>query len=333
MPLKTALAVTSISKPNAVLVSLAEGAQRHGWDYVVAGDSKTPEFQLDGCRFLSVADQQGGDFETGRQCPTRSYARKNLAYLAAIAGGAQVLVETDDDNFPRETFWKPRATRVACRPVEGDRWVNVYGYFAEQFIYPRGLPLEVARQTPPAPGALQEMECLIQQGMADENPDVDAVYRMLFPLPFNFDMGVEPVALGNGAWCPFNSQNTTFFAPVFPLLYMPAYCTMRMTDIWRGFVAQRILHHLGHSLLFHDATVWQERNEHDLHHDYLLEMPGYEHNNAMRKALMEIDFGSCQSIPVLLELCYQCLIRHGWVGAQEEGLLATWLADLKKLGV
>ena len=332
MSLKTALAVTSISKPNAVLHSLAEGAKLHGWDYVVAGDSKTPDFQLDGCRFLSLEDQRGGEFETGRLCPTRSYARKNLAYLAAIAGGAEVVVETDDDNYPREAFWNPRSAQVACRPVREDRWVNVYGYFTDQFIYSRGLPLDFARQTLPIPGTPQEMECLIQQGLADENPDVDAIYRMLFTLPVNFDPGIEPVALGAGAWCPFNSQNTTFFAPVFPLLYLPAYCTMRMTDIWRGFVAQRVLHHLGHFVMFHGATVWQERNEHDLHNDYLLEMPGYEYNNAIRKALIALDFGVSRSIPYLLELCYECLIRNGWVGEQEEKLLTTWLADLKEIG-
>ena len=332
--MSTALVVTSISAPNAVLQSLAEGSVRHGWDFIVTGDTKSPDtFELEGCRFLSIAAQQAGDHELGRACPTRSYTRKNIAYLDAIARGAKVIVETDDDNFPREPFWEPRKPEFTCRKVDFDGWVNVYDYFTDGFIYPRGLPLDHARDTPPAPGESATIECPVQQGLADDNPDVDAVYRMLFPLPFTFQSGVEAVALTNGAWCPFNSQNTTFFEKVFPLLYLPAHCSFRMTDIWRSFVAQRILHHLGFPVLFHECTVWQERNDHCLHRDFLDEVPGYQHNHAIREALVGLDFGGETSIPKLLESCYECLIRNGWVGAEEEGLVTTWLADLAKLGV
>lgn len=333
MPQKTALVVTSISAPNPVLRSLASGSLTHGWDFIVAGDTKSPEnFELEGCRFLSIADQLAGCHELAALCPTRSYARKNIAYLEAIASGAKVIVETDDDNFPRDDFWLPRVSKTACRPVDFDGWVNVYRYFSGNFIYPRGLPLDHARDTPPAPSAMQEMDCPLQQGLADANPDVDAVYRMLFPLPFEFDTGIEPVALCNGAWCPFNSQNTTFFERIFPLLYLPAHCSFRMTDIWRSFVAQRILHHLGYPVLFHQCTVWQERNDHSLHRDFCDEVPGYVNNHAIRIALTGLDFGTDSNIPRLLEKCYECLISHGWVGREEENLLQTWLRDLKRLG-
>ncbi len=164
------------------------------------------------------------------------------------------------------------------------------------------------------------------------NPDVDAVYRMLFPLPFVFDKDVEPVALLDGAWCPFNSQNTTFFKKIFPLLYLPAHCSFRMTDIWRSFVAQRVLHHLGYPVMFHECTVWQERNEHSLHRDFCDEVPGYVNNHEIRTALMALDFDTETDIYQLLLNCYACLMDKGWVGREEETLLATWISDLKKLG-
>lgn len=329
---KTALIVTSISGPNPVLRSLAAGSTEHGWDFIVTGDTKSPaDFALEGCHYLSVEAQQAGVHELGRLCPTRSYARKNIAYLEAIARGAEVIVETDDDNFPREPFWLPRVSEIACRPVEHQGWVNVYAYFSETFIYPRGLPLDHARATPPVPAAMQVIECPLQQGLADDNPDVDAVYRMLFPLPFVFDSGVEPVALLDGAWCPFNSQNTTFFKKIFPLLYLPAHCSFRMTDIWRSFVAQRVLHHLGYPVMFHECTVWQERNEHSLHRDFCDEVPGYVNNHEIRTALMTLDFGAETDICRLLQLSYACLIEKGWVGKEEENLLTTWISDLKNL--
>jgi hypothetical protein len=332
MPQQTALIVTSISAPNPVLRSLATGATTHGWDFIVTGDTKSPpDFELDGCRFLSVADQEASPFELGRRCPTRSYTRKNIAYLDAISRGARIIVETDDDNFPMDSFWLPRQPLVECRPVHFDGWVNVYSYFSETFIYPRGLPLDHARQPVPPPNPAGTIHCPLQQGLADANPDVDAIYRMLYPLPFTFDKDVPPVALMANAWCPFNSQNTTFFEEIFPLLYLPAHCSFRMTDIWRSFVAQRILHHLGHPVLFHECTVWQERNDHSLHRDFCDEVPGYINNHAIREALLALDFGSTSDLSRLLEMCYECLMTRGWVGKEEEILLQTWLADLRAI--
>jgi hypothetical protein len=52
--------------------------------------------------------------------------------------------------------------------------------------------------------------------LADDNPDVDAIYRLLLPIPLRFKE-VKAVAL-RGAWCPFNSQNTMWWPDVFPLL-------------------------------------------------------------------------------------------------------------------
>ena len=127
----------------------------------------------------------------------------------------------------------------------------MYRYFSDANIWPRGLPLDAINDEIPEWAQLPEMQadCPIQQGMADENPDVDAVYRLVLSLPINFRRD-RRIALGRGAWCPFNSQNTTWFREAFPLLYLPAYCSFRMTDIWRSFIAQRIAWECGWSVLF-----------------------------------------------------------------------------------
>ncbi len=55
----TALVVTSINPPNAILQALAHGAVASGLDFIVAGDTKSPpDFALDGCRFLNVEAQR-----------------------------------------------------------------------------------------------------------------------------------------------------------------------------------------------------------------------------------------------------------------------------------
>lgn len=331
--MRTALVVTSINPPNSAMRELAAGCIAHGWDFFVAGDGKSPtDYDLEGCRFLSLEAQRGSGFTLGKICPERSYTRKNTGYLFAIKAGAEVIVETDDDNHPKDSFWAPRQIHTTCRTVDRDGWVNVYRYFSENFIYPRGLPLNHARDEVIAAGDTETRECTIQQGLADNDPDVDAVYRMLFPLPFHFEIAHDPVLLAGGSWCPFNSQNTTFFKSAFPLLYLPAHCSFRMTDIWRSFVAQRILQAKDNGILFHGPTVWQERNEHDLHRDFIDELSGYSHNARMREELMALPLKPDETVQVMMETCYQTLIRHGWVGKEEEELLQSWFSDLGDLG-
>lgn len=330
----TSLVVTSINPPTAAVKELASGSLKHGWDFIMAGDSKSPaDFSLDGCRFLSLEAQRASGFSMAKICPERSYTRKNLAYLEAISSGADVIVETDDDNHPLEEFWQPRLSEIECKPVAHDGWVNAYGYFTEGFIYPRGLPLKFARDAVPEGGGIEKAFCPVQQGLADSDPDVDAVYRMLFPLPFHFEKNSTPVHLREGAWCPFNSQNTTFQKYAFPLLYLPAECSFRMTDIWRSFVAQRILQARGMGVLFHSPTVWQDRNDHDLQKDFTDELPGYNHNAEMRDALFALRLNDSMTSATMLELCYQELIRRGWVGQGEEKLLSAWIADLAAMDI
>ncbi|KAB2641457.1 MAG: DUF288 domain-containing protein [Verrucomicrobia bacterium] len=330
----TALVVTSIYAPNSVLRELAAGCLESGWDFVVAGDSKSPaDFAIDGCRFLSLDAQRDSGFGLGRVCPERSYTRKNLGYLSAIKAGAKVIVETDDDNHPTQAFWMNRQKRLPCRVVESAGWVNAYQYFSSGFIYPRGLPLCHARDVGPAAESLETLESLVQQGLADSDPDVDAIYRMLFPLPFQFDADAAPVLLRGGAWCPFNSQNTTFFAEVFPLMYLPACCSFRMTDIWRSFVAQRVLQAIGQGVLFHGATVWQERNDHDLQRDFMDEIPGYANNAQIREELLGLSISSAEPLRLMMERCYEVLMHRGWVGRAEEPLLQAWFEDLEAMEV
>lgn len=327
-----ALVVTSISAPNAGLRALAQGAQAHGVRFLVMGDTKSPvQFELEGCEFHSVESQRASALRYALLCPTRSYTRKNIGYLMAVRYGARVLVETDDDNYPREPFWATRQRSAQGSRLEGGGWVNVYRYFSDAGLWPRGLPLEQVRRAVPDYESLAagEADCPIQQGLADENPDVDAVYRLVGALPQNFRAD-RRVALGRGAWCPFNSQNTTWWADAFPLLYLPAHCSFRMTDIWRSFVAQRVAWTCGWSVLFHEPTVWQERNDHNLLRDFEDEVPGYLMNAKIGATLDALKLGEgTGQIDDNLRCCYEALISLGVVGTAEMPLLEAWLADLR----
>ena len=331
-----ALVVTSIAAPTPALEKLAGSAVRADMDFVLIGDASSPaEFELSGCDFYGLERQRSLGLATADACPTRHYARKNVGYLIAMERGAETIVETDDDTDAYAAFWQPRELIETAAVIRPPGWVNVYAYFSGARIWPRGLPLDAARIAPPARESLitETVRCPIQQGLVDGDPDVDAIYRLVLDLPFQFTLGAN-VALGPGAWCPFNSQNTSWWPEAYPLMYLPAYCSFRMTDIWRSFVAQRIASVNGWSILFHEATVRQRRNPHDLLRDFRDEVPGYLANREICAALqaLELEPGGPR-VASNMRRSYDLLVTNGWADPRELPLLDAWLADVAAIGV
>ncbi len=354
MPARPALVVTSIAgDSNPILQQLARGAHAADWRFLVIGDTKSPaSFSLAHCEFMSVAEQlawsESHNLTYASLCPTRHYARKNIGYLEAIRAGAPFIVETDDDNQPNEfvtpdprsehkqhraAFFAPRSLTRSAKVLHNGGWVNVYRYWSKTDIWPRGFPLECVQQSVPslADTPAQPIACPIQQGLADENPDVDAIYRLTRSLPIFFDSH-DDIALVHGTWCPFNSQNTTFFPQAFPLLYLPALCSFRMTDIWRSFVAQRICHVNHWPILFHDATLCQLRNDHNLMRDFEDEVSGYTRNAKICTALATLDLPPGEHhLAASLRACYSHLVAQGFLPPGELDLLNAWLHDLARV--
>jgi len=326
------LIITSIANDkHPVLKQFATECKTNNVPFIVIGDTKSPkEFDLPGCDFWSVEKQLTLPFELAKALPTKHYSRKNLGYLIAIQNGATELVETDDDNIPRKEFWETKSQNVTSHKFENKGWVNVYHYFTKNKIWPRGFPLEELqnKQIDLTELKNESVYCPIQQGLADENPDVDAVYRLTYPLPLNFELK-NKLALGKNAWSPFNSQNTYWFKEAFPLMYLPSYCSFRMTDIWRSYVAQRIAWECGWAVLYHEPTVWQQRNDHNLMKDFEDEISGYINNANICKELQDLTLKSGkENIFENLITCYQKLIDINVIGKEEMGLVKAWVKDL-----
>jgi hypothetical protein len=331
---KIYVVVTSIASPNSILRQLAQGCSEREYHFIVIGDQASPaDFHIDGCDFYDLKRQKQTNLKFAQLCPTKHYARKNIGYLLAIRDGASTIIETDDDNIPYQQFWEQRQ-RIQNVPVlQNSGWVNVYRYFTDQNIWPRGFPIERLQMqaTPYESLNLMDIDCPIQQGLADDNPDVDAVYRLVLPLPQTFRKE-RRVALTNGSWCPFNSQNTTWWPDVFELLYLPSYCSFRMTDIWRSFIAQRIAWLNNWAILFHEPTMRQERNVHNLLCDFNDEIPGYLHNSEICEALESLPLESgVEKISNNLKVCYEKLVSMSLIGRKELRLVSAWLDDLKQL--
>ena len=312
------------------MVELAAGCFAHALQLVVIGDRKSPpDYPLAGARYFSIESQVTSSGRLAKLLPAGHYARKNLGYLQAIRDGAELIIDTDDDNFPRDGFWSPSCPEVVAPVSQGHGWVNVYRCFvdADVEIWPRGFPWQELHRPAPECSALPRRltHCPIQQGLVDEDPDVDAVWRLIRGRRVRF-AGAH-VALGAGSWCPFNSQNTRWFPEAYPLLYLPASCSGRMTDIWRSFVAQRVMWDRGWNVLFHGPTMWQERNTHDLRDDIEAEFTGYARNEDLCRSLAGLNL-STGSLGDAMIQCYQLLLSMDLVAPWELDCLAEWLAEI-----
>ncbi len=334
MQKRCAIVITSINAPTRAVIEIARDRGRLDARFVIVGDSKSPPgFSHEGVEYYDVAAQNHAGFALAPLAPVKHYARKNIGYLLAIQGGADIIIETDDDNIPLDSFWSERKRSVTGALVQDQTWSNVYRHFTNELIWPRGLPLNYVRSPEAAYETLETVarDCPIQQGLADGDPDVDAIYRLVLPLPIHFTPG-RSVILGSGVWCPFNSQNTTFFHDAFPLMYLPFYCSWRVTDIWRSLIAQRIGWENGWSLLFQSPTVFQDRNEHDLMRDFAEEIPGYLNNERIRHALEQLSIlPGIGNITGNMMRCYEMLAALDLVHREELPLVRAWVADLERL--
>ncbi|MFC6941262.1 hypothetical protein ACFQE8_15035 [Salinirubellus sp. GCM10025818] len=302
------------------------------WEVVLVGDRKTPDIDRDAfgnLTYLSLEDQRSLPGEL-HELPYDHYCRKNLGYLYAIQQGAEVIADTDDDNIPKADWdaWLSEATTE--RSVSGPTFTNVYDYFTDDFVWPRGLPLDevtTAAPTPTERAAAGFDEVGVVQGLADVEPDVDAIFRLVFDDLVEFD-DRPPVVLDRGTYSPFNSQNTLWpVETLYPYLYLPSTVTFRFTDILRGYVAQRGLWAAGKRLAFTGASVVQDRNVHDLMADFESEIPCYLRTRELVETLESLELSGSPADDV--ETIYRELERIGIVEREELDYLDRWLSAIR----
>lgn len=337
--LQMAYVVTTIHAPTAGVKAIARGLN-HRHIFIVVGDCKTPApWSEAGVEFLSIAQQDAQNLQSARAIPKNSYSRKMLGYLLAAKLGSTWIRETDDDNIPYESFFSLPPEVVHARvPIPLNTWVNIYTYFTDRFVWPRGFPL--ARLHDPgrtqAPGAMSTTvsQPMILQALADGDPDVDAIYRLTTgnqePITFSRH---EPLLIPPGVWSPFNSQATTWHRTLLPLMYLPSTCSFRMTDIWRSFIAQKLLPGLGGSLVVTSSDVFQARNEHDLMRDFADELEGYVGYESFVETLGYVNVtGTPESLMEDMGIIYRDLIGKAFFAEDELLILDAWLHDVVAVG-
>jgi hypothetical protein len=324
------IVITSIQPPTPSIMAMLAKARQSGLRIIVIGDRKTPVVDWpEGIDFVGLQDQLGLGHALAAKLPENHYSRKNIGYLMAMSRQSPLIFDTDDDNAPLDS-WQTRSLNVSARPCLDQGWINAYRWFSDAHVWPRGLPLAQARQGAEAAGLgeLADVVSPIQQGLANGSPDVDAVWRLLMDQDITF-RSEDSVLLPAGAWCPFNSQSTWWFPVAYPLIYLPSFVSFRMTDIWRGFIAQRCLWALGHGVVFHGPEMLQDRNQHNLLRDFEQEVPGYLGNDRIRDILDRTSLlPGADEVAGNLHRCYQALTQAGIIPVAEMPLVEAWLSDI-----
>jgi hypothetical protein len=282
--------------------------------------------------FISIKQQDSSKFELAKILPYNHYCRKMLGYLKAITEGADYIVDTDDDNIPKKNCgggWGfPEFIGSYDSITNSKGFINIYQLFTDKKIWPRGLPLDLINTEFNLRSKLIRKKCNVGvwQGLADEDPDVDAIYRLTNDTPCYFEER-EPVVLSKGIISPFNTQNTLIKKELFPILYLPTYVTFRFTDILRGLIAQPIMWLNNYELGFFNATVVQKRNPHDYMKDFISEIPMYQYGDKIIE-LVSKSISKSESIESNLFNAYHTLLKENIVCEKEMATLEIWLKDL-----
>ena len=327
--MKKIIVITSIFDPTEAVILFSKMTD---YRLIVVGDKKTPQnWNCDNVDFISARQQEDLDFNLVKSLPYNHYCRKMIGYLKAISQGAEYIVDTDDDNIPKNDWNFPNFDNDFDCIAQDQSFVNIYQLYTKQKIWARGLPLNLIAKQFDLEKLIENKQCKvgIWQGLADEDPDVDAIYRLTSDTPCYFDER-SPIVLDKGTISPFNTQNTIVRKELFALLYLPTYVTFRFTDILRGLIAQPIMWLYDYKLGFTNATVVQKRNPHDYMKDFISEIPMYEHTEKVIE-LVSNSISKDNTIETNLYNSYDALLKANIVRDVEMETLTAWLNDLKNI--
>ncbi len=324
------IVVTTINYPSHSLKKLA---QLKDWHLVVVGDRKTPnDWELENCEFLSLEKQQTLDYEIIKLLPENHYCRKNIGYLYAISRGARIIYETDDDNeLINDVITIPEDDELVQISVKDRNCANIFSYFGQPTVWPRGFPLDqVTHSKNYQIQKVSNQKFGIIQGLVNKDPDVDGIFRLTQLRDVYFE-NKPSCLLPPGIFCPFNTQNTIFSYESFWGLMIPSTTSFRVCDIWRSYIAQRILWDLDLQLCFTSATAVQERNEHNLFKDFCDEQDLYLKSGKLIEFLLNWK-SDASNLEDRLENLIEALVSADYLKNKEIELTQAWIRDLIKLG-
>ncbi len=335
--MSTALVTTTINVPHNIEGYLENFATHGHRDVhtIVIGDRKTPP---EAGTYLADLEQSSGyriDYwDVGKQeswlvdlpelaeaLPWNSVQRRNLGYLIAAMEGAERIISIDDDNFVTEDDYLGfhsivgQSVELPAVSTPGG-WFNSASLLAtepDKPLYHRGYPVNKREidQTPSYADASGRV--VVNAGLWLEVPDADAMSHVDCPVRVTgFKPGApERLLVAHGTDTVFNSQNTTLHRDLLPVIYLPVMgeragdlVVSRYDDIWMSYFVKKLADHLGDYVCVGRPFARQDRNDHDLLQDMLVEIPAQRMTIRLIESLAAIDLAGGD-----YSICYDELIE------------------------
>lgn len=303
---RTAITTTTIF-PLDFLDAYADNLLRFGHErdvtIYVAGDRKSPEeseAQAAACRsrgvdarFLSI-DQQHEFLrrfpDLAAIIPENTDNRRNVAYLAALDEGAEVVISIDDDNFCLDDVdFVEEHSRVGgeCEEPEAvgaDGWFNLCTFLEAEpqpgSLYPRGFPYRQRQDGTARVDGRARGRVAVNVGLWLLDPDADAIGR-LQDRPHVRAWTGGTALLGRGVRSPINTQNTALTREAMAAYYyvrmgarLRGLVLDRFGDILSGYFVQACAEAVGDRIRIGGPIVEHRRHPHDLLVDLYHELAG-----------------------------------------------------------
>ena len=277
--MKKVIVTTTINAPTKA-VKLFQAMK--DWDLVVIGDLKTPkDYHLERGVYMDPASQEKYDNELSDAIGWNCIQRRNFGLLVAHDMKADIVAVVDDDNIPLagwgENLFVGQEVEVnyyktelpAFDPIGATNYPN---------LWHRGYPLQLLSKRNYSTKTRKRVRVDIQADFWNGDPDIDAICRMEHAPECDFDPAAFPIA--SNKLSPFNSQNTFLAGAVIENYFLYPHVG-RMDDIWAAYYVQA----KDYRVVYGKASVFQERNVHDLIYDMRQEYLGYENNMAIVQEL------------------------------------------------
>jgi len=270
--MKKVIVTTTINPPTK---AIGRFETMEDWDLVVIGDKKTPEsYKLSRGTYVTPEEQERYDSLLSDAIGWNCIQRRNFGLLWAFDMGADIIAVVDDDNIPLSGWGEDL---LVGKEVEVDYYntdlpaFDPVGATNHGTIWHRGYPIELLPRRNYASKSRRPIRVDIQADFWNGDPDIDAICRMEHAPECKFDDSYFPMAANRLA--PFNSQNTFISRTCLKDYFLFPHIG-RMDDIWAAYYVQA----KGYRAVFNRASVYQERNPHNLLQDMRQEYLGYENN-------------------------------------------------------
>ena len=279
-----AICTTTINPPSEALKRFAAFKN---WDLVVALDTNSSEFHLDGAIILDIEDQINLSPRLSEAIGFNTIQRRNFAHLWALREGYKRIAFVDDDNIPQSN-WEAIAEEEYFLAMEFETSLPIFDPLAtiletqEAKVAHRGVPINQYGHENTKPTSLKTLKIKpdITAMLWDGDWDVNAVDRI--HRNCNGTLTVQNPFFCNTAG-PFNSQNTVISATAAKDYFLLPFVG-RFDDI----LASYILRLMNYSCVYTEPTVTQIRNPHLLYRDISNETWGYHY---LEEILCELQSG------------------------------------------